>query len=184
MSNHDNILITKIDVSNPPKRKIFVGHIGENGFRKIVFIVDSWKEEFPNGVPTIVFKRADGTTYQISIDSNTEGNPVFSLSSTETAFAGDCVIQLRWTQDGVLGKTCDIAAHVESAIGSVGPMPDDDVRDYEAEISANTNARHVHSNKNILDGITAQRVSEWDAAVTLAATLLSDGTLSFELSDS
>ena len=176
MSNHVNSLITEIDVSNPPKRKIFVGHIGETGFRKILFLINSWREEFPTGSPTLVFKRADGKTYPVSINENADGNPVFITSSTETASAGDCVIQLRWTQNGVLGKTCDLPAYVESAIGSVGPLPDDDVRDFEAEISANTNARHIHSNKNVLDGITAQKVSKWDEGGNVDKAAISANT--------
>lgn len=158
MSNHVNNLITEIDVTRPPKRKVFVGHLGENGFRKIVFLVNGWKEDYPTGSPILVFKRADGTTYPINISSNNGGNPVFVPSSTETLYVGDCVIQLRWVQNGVLGKSCDIPAYVESAIGSVGDLPDDIARDYEAEISANTNARHTHSNKNVLDSITAQKI--------------------------
>jgi len=33
------------------------------------------------------------------------------------------------------------------------------------EISANTAARHTHSNKTVLDGITAEKVAAWDACV-------------------
>lgn len=37
-----------------------------------------------------------------------------------------------------------------------------------SEISANTNARHSHSNKTVLDGITTDKVSEWDGKSTFS----------------
>lgn len=36
------------------------------------------------------------------------------------------------------------------------------------EIHANTSARHTHSNKNVLDGITSTKVSEWDNKSTFS----------------
>lgn len=48
-----------------------------------------------------------------------------------------------------------------------------------AEISANTAARHSHTNKGVLDGITAAKTAEWDAkAGTAVATTSYDGLMS------
>ena len=50
-----------------------------------------------------------------------------------------------------------------------------------AEISANTAARHSHTNKGVLDGITAAKTAEWDAkAGTAVATQTANGLMSAE----
>ena len=50
-----------------------------------------------------------------------------------------------------------------------------------AKVNAASTAQHTHTNKTVLDGITAEKVSEWDAkAGTDTATTLADGLMSKE----
>ena len=117
-------MIRTINVTNPPRRKIVIGHYGENQFRQVIFDVTDWKEQFPNGTPMIVFKRGDGDTYPIVPSVNSDGNPVFIPTSTETSVVGDCYFQLRWTIGDVVGKSCDFVGYVESALGDYGETPE------------------------------------------------------------
>ena len=56
-------------------------------------------------------------------------------------------------------------AQKEQARKNIGALPSDTVIPTvpTEEISANTAARHTHSNKEVLDGITSAKVSEWDS---------------------
>ena len=129
-------MIKTINVTNPPKRKVFIGHYGEHEFRQVIFDVSDWKEQFPDGEPLIVFKRADGDIYPIVPTVNEDGNPVFIPTNVETAEAGDCMIQLRWMSGDVIGKSCNIVACVESVIGDYGDVPADRAQDWIDRIVA------------------------------------------------
>ena len=43
-----------------------------------------------------------------------------------------------------------------------------------AEINKNSFARHQHNNRDVLDGITPEKVAQWDACVSEKATVLAD----------
>lgn len=129
-------MIKTINVTNPPKRKVFIGHYGEHEFRQVIFDVTDWKEQFPDGEPLIVFKRADGDIYPIVPTVNSDGNPVFIPTNVETAAVGDCMIQLRWMSGDVVGKSCNIVCCVESAIGDYGDVPADTAQDWIDRIVA------------------------------------------------
>ena len=84
---------------------------------------------------------------------------------------------------GVPGKNgSDATVTVESITGALGykpAAPSDIPVVPDAEISANTAARHLHANKAVLDGITAAKTAAWDAkAGTAAATQSAAGLMS------
>ena len=73
----------------------------------------------------------------------------------------------------------DAAASEKNAAASAKRSEDASKVVPTAEISANTAARHSHTNKGVLDGITAAKTAEWDAkAGTAVATTSADGLMS------
>ena len=131
-------MIQRINVSDPPRRKIKIGYYEENEFRKVVFDVSDWREAYPNGTASIIFKRADGEVYPIVPRTDSDGNPVFVPTTTETCKVGDCEFQLQWKSGSVVGKTCNLQMCVESAIGEYGDVPTDTTDDWIAQIVAAT----------------------------------------------
>ena len=71
------------------------------------------------------------------------------------------------------------AASITGALGYKPAAPGDIPVAPDAEISANTAARHWHANKAVIDGITAAKTAAWDAkAGTAAATQSAAGLMS------
>ena len=71
------------------------------------------------------------------------------------------------------------AASITGALGYKPAAPGDIPVVPDAEISANTAARHWHANKAVIDGITAAKTAAWDAkAGTAAATQSAAGLMS------
>lgn len=56
----------------------------------------------------------------------------------------------------------EINSKVDKVTGK-GLSTNDFTDAYKDKVDANTSARHTHSNKSVLDGITAEKVSAWDA---------------------
>lgn len=48
---------------------------------------------------------------------------------------------------------------------------DNFTEDYQNQVEANTKAKHTHSNKTVLDGITADNVSSWDEATIIDSNI-------------
>lgn len=59
-----------------------------------------------------------------------------------------------------------LATAIDSKVDKVtgkGLSTNDFTDAYKDKVDANTSARHTHSNKSVLDGITAEKVAAWDA---------------------
>lgn len=50
-------------------------------------------------------------------------------------------------------------------------IKDNFTEDYKNKIEANTTARHTHNNKTILDGITADNISDWNEATIIESNI-------------
>ena len=48
--------------------------------------------------------------------------------------------------------------------------------DLKAKVNASAEGNHSHSNKDVLDGVTAEKVTAWDGAATATTTLVGDDT--------
>jgi hypothetical protein len=58
--------------------------------------------------------------------------------------------------------TTDLSNKVDKVAGK-GLSTNDFTDSYKNAVDANTNARHTHNNKTVLDGITSTDVSNWNA---------------------
>ena len=101
--------------------------------------------------PTEYIPNADGTVYGV-----TSLYPTTTLM-TDTSGA---VIDAEYNRDinklstGGSGGTSVTADSIKSALGYTPANA--------SVVAQNTSARHTHSNKTVLDGITAEKVSQWD----------------------
>jgi hypothetical protein len=57
----------------------------------------------------------------------------------------------------------DLLAGKVDKVDGKGLSTNDFTDAYKSAVDANTSARHTHSNKSVLDGITAEKVAAWDA---------------------
>lgn len=91
-------------------------------------------------------------------------------------------IQIDGVDVTLTGKKANLAlaAKFEAKVDKVegkGLSTNDYDNTEKAAVAANTSARHTHSNKTVLDGITADKVSAWDAAeANVIETIKVDGT--------
>lgn len=130
-------VITEINVTDVPKRKVAIGHQGEHKFRKVTFDVSEWLKFYPNGKTTISLQRPDGQLYPVVV--NASGDRIeYSPSGSDTAIVGDGYIEVRLKQGDVVGKSCKIPVVITEALGEPGAAPDDAQVDWIAEIVAAT----------------------------------------------
>lgn len=61
-------------------------------------------------------------------------------------------------------KTTDVEANYQKKESGKGLSTNDFTTAYKNNIDSNTSARHTHSNKTVLDGISSTKVSAWDSA--------------------
>lgn len=133
MNQHIENIITEIDVTNPPKRKIAIGHQGENKFRKVIFDVSKWHEYYPSGETSIVIKRPDGEVYPVVVGV-AEDKVEYSPSNTDTSVVGDGWIEVRMSDNGVVGKSCRMPVLIAASIVGEGDEPDAPVADWITQI--------------------------------------------------
>lgn len=134
MIKYNDDVITEINVSDLPRRKVGIGRQGENKFRKVKFNVTDWKKIYPKGKVTIVLERPDGEIYPVVAAAT--GNVVeYSPTSADNSIIGDGCIEVRLNDGDVVGKTCRIPIFVGVALGSntIDP-PDAEVADWISRI--------------------------------------------------
>lgn len=149
-------MIRVIDVTNPPAKKVKIGHYGEDNFRIVTFDVSKWKAMYPNGSIVVIFKRGDGEIYPVILKESDDGNAVdWSPSSVDTAFVGDGFVEVYLYEQGVVGKSCIIPVEVCDALDAYGDRPEAVTDDWLARIDyasqvANDLSEEIAEAKNIL----------------------------------
>lgn len=98
-----------------------------------------------------------------------------SSHGTDAAAMNSAIVALQAIVDGIggEGESATVVAYVQSAINalSIGDYAKAaDLTALAARVSALETDTHTHANKTVLDGITAEKVSAWDAAEANAKT--------------
>lgn len=105
-----------------------LGHQGENKAQRIVWrgLADSWARLYGEGVFTLtVLREGDSAPYPASIKSE-NGDAIWTLSSADTAKAGEGMAELTYTVGGAIAKSRTWRTVVEpslSANGTTKPPP-------------------------------------------------------------
>ena len=105
-----------------------LGHQGENEAQRIVWrgLADSWARLYGEGVFTLtVLREGDSAPYPASLKSE-NGDVIWTLSSADTAKAGEGMAELTYTVGGAIAKSRTWRTVVEpslSANGTTKPPP-------------------------------------------------------------
>lgn len=133
-----------IETAAKPNNTIALGYQGENEARRILLTYPSeWTEEFPGGDVMLHIRRAgDGAVYTAAdvTDDREHFTLSWTITATETSYAGRGEAQLCYIKDGKIVKSQRYATSVEQSTASVTPTepPPDElieqaVSDYIAE---------------------------------------------------
>lgn len=106
-------------------RDIFLGRCGENNVRQIRINIQGLIDKFGEGNAILVHKRSqDENPYPVPVVR--EGNEiVWTVSETDTAYAGVGQCEIRWYVNGALAKTSVYKTIVKESLSS-GTMPEGD----------------------------------------------------------
>ncbi len=95
---------------------VFIGRQGENHFRNLEFDVSSLLgDEYPGETLTAIYKRPDGIAYPV-VTSYADGVLTWSPGSTETEIVGVGQLEIRVTNENVVGKSVRVLTIVEEAL--------------------------------------------------------------------
>lgn len=95
---------------------VFIGRRGENHFRKLEFDVSSLLgDEYPGEALTALYKRPDGAAYPVAT-SYAEGVLTWSPGAADTEITGVGRLEIRVTQEDVVGKSARVLTVVEDAL--------------------------------------------------------------------
>lgn len=104
---------------------VFIGRRGENHYRNLELDVSSLLgDEYPGSALHAIYKRPDGVAYPV-VTNYADGVLTWSPSATDTASVGVGRLEIRVTQDDVVGKSVRILTVVEEALADGGTTPPD-----------------------------------------------------------
>lgn len=115
-----------IETTAKPNYTIALGYQGENEARRILLAYPSeWTEEFPGGDVMLHIRRAgDGAVYTAAdvTDDRERFTLSWTITATETSYAGRGEAQLCYIKDGKIVKSQRYATNVEQSTAIVTPM--------------------------------------------------------------
>ena len=116
------MIVIEIDLRAP--QGLPLGRQMENGVRQIIFDLSGLIEDYGDGTAELVHQRGkDLAPYLIS--AQRDGNSLtWTVSDTDTAFAGDGQAEIRWRVDDALAKTVILRTYVNHSITADTVIPD------------------------------------------------------------
>lgn len=116
------MIVIEIDLREP--QGLPLGRQMENGVRQIIFDLSGLIEDYGDGTAELVHQRGkDLAPYLIS--AQRDGNRLtWTVSDTDTAFAGDGQAEIRWKVDDTLAKTVILQTYVNHSITADTVVPD------------------------------------------------------------
>ena len=116
------MIVIEIDLREP--QGLPLGRQMENGVRQIIFDLSGLIEDYGDGTAELVHQRGkDLAPYLIS--AQRDGNSLtWTVSDTDTAFAGDGQAEIRWKVDDTLAKTVILRTYVNHSITADIVVPD------------------------------------------------------------
>lgn len=116
------MIVIEIDLREP--QGLPLGRQMENGVRQIIFDLSGLIEDYGDGTAELVHQRGnDLAPYLIS--AQRDGNSLtWTVSDTDTAFAGDGQAEIRWKVDDTLAKTVILRTYVNHSITADTVIPE------------------------------------------------------------
>lgn len=144
--------------------KILIGRQCENDAVNIIFDLSFLINKFGDGTATLIHKRARDTAPYIVTATQEDGELIWSVSSTDNAYSGVGLCELRWTVGDVLAKTILYKTYTVKSITADTVIPSVYQSWYDAMID------YIDQLKVDADEGLAAAVASATASATEAAT--------------
>lgn len=151
----DNRITIQAEFGQNYKDLGFVGRVGENDSREIVFDCADALTQFPGASIVCVIKRACDTK-PYSAPLTEDGNSrILPLSAAENAVAGQIMIELRAVSDDTILKSAMFSGRIAESLQGEGDRPGNPVRDVLDRVDATLQSATETQKKllSALDGV-------------------------------
>lgn len=151
----DNRITIQAEFGQNYKDLGFVGRVGENNSREIVFDCADALAQFPGASIVCVIKRAcDTKPYSAPLTEN-ESSRILTLSAAENAVAGQIMIELRAVSNDTILKSAMFSGRIAESLQGEGDRPGNPVRDVLDRVDATLQSATETQKKllSALDGV-------------------------------
>lgn len=125
----DNRITIQAEFGQNYKDLGFIGRVGENASREIVFDCADTLTQFPGASIVCVIKRAcDTKPYSAALMEN-KSNRILPLSAVENAVTGQIMIDLRAVSNDTILKSAMFSGRIAESLQGEGDRPGNPVRD-------------------------------------------------------
>lgn len=125
----DNRITIQAEFGQNYKDLGFIGRVGENDSREIVFDCADALTQFPGASILCVIKRAcDTKPYSAALTEN-KSSRILPLSAVENAVAGQIMIELRAVSNDTILKSAMFSGRISESLQGEGDRPGNPVRD-------------------------------------------------------
>lgn len=151
----DNRITIQAEFGQSYKDLGFVGRVGENDSRKIVFDCADALTQFPGASIVCVIKRACDTKPYSAALTDEGYNRILPLSAVENAVAGQIMIELRAVSDDIVLKSAMFSGRIAESLQGEGDRPGNPVRDVLDRVDATLQSATETQKKLLiaLDGV-------------------------------
>lgn len=151
----DNRITIQAEFGQSYKDLGFVGRVGENDSREIVFDCADVLTQFPGASIVCVIKRAcDTKPYSAALMEN-ESSRILPLTAVENAVAGQIMIELRAVSNDTILKSAMFSGRIAESLQGEGDRPGNPVRDVLDRVDATLQSATETQKKLLtaLDGV-------------------------------
>lgn len=125
----DNRITIQAEFGQSYKDLGFVGRVGENDSREIVFDCADALTQFPGASIVCVIKRACDTKPYSAVLTEDGNSRILHLSAAENAVAGQIMIELRAVSNDTVLKSAMFSGRIAESLQGEGDRPGNPVRD-------------------------------------------------------
>lgn len=125
----DNRITIQAEFGQNYKDLGFIGRVGENDSREIVFDCADALTQFPGASIVCVIKRACDTKPYSAALTDEGYNRILPLSAVENAVAGQIMIELRTVSNDTILKSAMFSGRIAESLQGEGDRPGNPVRD-------------------------------------------------------
>lgn len=151
----DNRITIQAEFGQNYKDLGFVGRVGENDSREIVFDCADALAQFPGTSIVCVIKRACDTKPYSAVLTEDGNSRILPLSAVENAVAGQIMIELRAVSDDTILKSAMFSGRIAESLQGEGDRPVNPVRDVLDRIDSTLQSATETQKKllSALDGV-------------------------------
>lgn len=113
------------DVLAAPNKWLELGRVGENGYRRIVFPIKEWLDEYPDAEVGLLNQRPGDTAAYPVYETEADGEYLYwTVMSSALNERGRGKCELRLTKDDVIVKSAIYQTRIDAALDESGEAPE------------------------------------------------------------